>query len=85
MKCLPFTVDISHVLRMITQNLLMFNIDETRYYYSARVSCRMFFVRRLCSHLRMSWMEKKTENLIGGMGEGVGIRISWVEKFRKIN
>ena len=31
---------------------------------------------------------KKTENLIGrgGKGEGgVGIRMSWVEKFRKIN
>lgn len=30
---------------------------------------------------------KKTKNLIGGGvgGEGVGIRISWVEKFLKID
>ena len=46
------------VFRMITQNLLMFETDETRYYYSARASFRMFFVRRLCSQLRRSWMEK---------------------------
>ena len=30
-------------LPMITQNLFMFEIDETRYYYSARVSIRIFF------------------------------------------
>ena len=50
----------------------MFEIDETRYYYSARVSFKMFFVRRLCSHLRLSWIGwKKTENLIGeGGGRG---------------
>ena len=73
---------------MITQNLLMFEIDETRYYYSASVSFRMFFVRRLCSHLRMSWMEKKNENLICGEGVGrgvVGTKMSSEEKFRKIN
>ena len=48
----------------------------------------MFFVRRLCSHLRLSWIGwKKAENLIGegGQGAGVGIRMSWVEKFRKTN
>ena len=28
---------------------------------------------------------KKTENLIEGWGGGVGIRMSWVEKFRKLN
>ena len=48
----------------------MFEIDETRYYYSASVSFRMFF-----------WRGE-------GGGEGWnknGIRMSWVEKFRKIN
>ena len=76
---------------MITQNLLMFEIDETRYYYSARVSFRMFFVRRLCSHLRVSWMEKNLNfNWRGGAGGGgekgeAGIRMTWVEKFRKTN
>ena len=50
----------------------------------------MFFVRRLCSHLRMSWMEKKLKiNWRGGGGEGwgggAGLRMSCVEKFRKIN
>ena len=30
------------VFRMITQNLLMFEIDETRYYYSARVFKNVF-------------------------------------------
>ena len=61
---------------MITHNLLMFDIDETRYYYSARVSFRMFLVRRLCSHLRVSWMEKNLKfNWLG-----VEIRMSWVEK-----
>ena len=72
---------------MITQNLLMFEIGEERH-YSARVSFKMFFVRRLCSHLRLSWIGwKKAENLIGegGQGAGVGIRMSWVEKFRKTN
>ena len=59
----------------------MFEIDEMRYYDSERVSFRMSFVRRLCSHLRMSWMEK-TEKLIG---KEVGIRMFWVEKFRKID
>ena len=60
---------------MITQNVLMFEIDETRYFYSARVSFGMFFVGRLCSHLRMPYMEKKlkfnwrvgwNKNVLGG-------------------
>ena len=37
---------------------IMFKIAEMRYYYSTRVSFRMFFVQRLWSHLRMSWIEK---------------------------
>ena len=61
---------------MITQNFLMFESDETRYFYSARVSFRMLFVRRLRSHFRMSWMEKKTENSIGE-GRGGGGRGGW--------
>ena len=32
---------------MITQNLLMFEIDETTYYYSARVSFKMFCMKAI--------------------------------------
>ena len=61
-----------YVFRMITQNLLMFEIDETRYYYSARVSFRIFFVQRLCSSLRITWMEKSLKfNWRGGWNKNV--------------
>ena len=75
---------------MITQNLLMFEIDETRYYYSARASFRMFFCTKAMFTLENVLDGKKTENLIGGGGRGGGgrgggIRMSWVEKFRKTN
>ena len=39
-----------------------------RYCYNARVSFRMFFVRRLCYVLD----GKKAENFLGGGGEGGG-------------
>ena len=67
---------------MITQNLLMSEIDETRYYYSARASFRMFFCTKAMFTLENVLDGKKTENLIGG---GFGIRMSSVEKFRKTN
>ena len=67
---------------MVTQNLLMFKIDKTKYYYSARVSFRM----KAMFTLENVMDGKKTGNLIGGRGGWggggeVGIRMSWVEKF----
>ena len=53
------------VFRMITQNLLMLEI-ETRYYYSARVSFRMFFCTKAMFTLENVLDGEKTENLIGG-------------------
>ena len=54
--------------------MLMFEIDETRY-YSSRVSFRMFTLENVLDG-------KKLKIQLAG---GVGIRMSWVEKFRKIN
>ena len=68
----------------------MFKTDETRYYLL--LQCKGFFQNVFCTTTMFTLENvldgKKTGNLIGGGGgwgvEG-GIRMSWVEKFRKIN
>ena len=58
---------------MITQNLLMFEIDETKYYYSARVSFRMFFCTKAMITL---------ENILDG--KNLKIQLNKTEKLHQM-